>query len=139
MYKIFQILDYFSCYVASFTPKMLQDIDPENAQSLGNVNIKFLILAKELYNTAMELFCSIYDLTSTNVNRFLDLIKNYGIHMKYAQGLQRLFMDYSMILLEKNALSEIRKTVEKFVEMERLNWEKIISKGSDIISPFFKE
>jgi len=132
-------MEYFLCYVATFDPNLLQNISPEYKDILKNVHIKFIILAKQFYNTAMELFCSIYDLTSTNVNRFLDLIKNYGIHMKYAQGLQRLFMDYSMILLEKNALSEIRKTVEKFVEMERLNWEKIISKGSDIISPFFKE
>ena len=132
-------MEYFLCYVATFDPNLLQNISPEYKDILKNVHIKFIILAKQFYNTAMELFCSIYDLTSTNVNRFLDLIKNYGIHMKYAQGLQRLFMDYSMILLEKNALSEIRKTVEKFVEMERLNWEKIITKGNAKISPFFKE
>ena len=130
------ILDYFSCYVASFTPKMLQDIDPENAQSLGNVNIKFLILAKELYNTAMELFCSIYDLTSTNINRFLDLAKNCGIHAQYTQGLYKLFKDYSVFLLEENAFKNLRKTVEKFIEMERFNWEKVINSQTSNISSF---
>lgn len=130
------ILDYFSCYVANFTSKMLQDIDPDNAEALGNVNIKFIILAKELYNTAMELFCSIYDLTSTNINRFLDLAKNCGIHVQYTQGLYKLFKDYSIFLLEKNAFRDLRKTVNNFIEMERLNWEKVINSQTNNISSF---
>ena len=129
------IMQYFSCYMATFEPKLLQRLFPENKDELENIHIKFIILAKNLYNTAMELFCSIYDLTSTNANRFLDLASTCGIHMQYAKGLYKLFMDYSMILLEKNALQELRKTVDKFVEMERLNWEKIVNKGTDIISP----
>ena len=49
------IFQYFSCYIATFTPKMLQNIDPNNAKILENINIKFIILARESYNIAMEL------------------------------------------------------------------------------------
>ena len=130
------MFDYFACYVATFTPKMLQDIDPESANKLGNVNIKFIILAKELYNATMELFCSIYDLTSTNLNRFIELAKICGIHVQYIEGLYKLFKDYSIILLEGNAFRDLRKTVEKFIEMERLNWEKVIDNQNSNISSF---
>ncbi len=84
----------------------------------------------------MELFCSIYDLTSTNINRFLDLARNCGIHVQYAQGLYKLFKDYSIFLLEENAFKNLRKTVEKFIEMERFNWEKVINSQTSNISSF---
>ena len=128
-HKPILILDYFACHVAHFTPKILQDIDQDIAKNLGNVHIKFIILAKELYNATMELFCSIYDLTSTNLNRFnrfIELAKICGIHVQYAQGLYKLFKDYSIMLLEGNAFQNLRNTVEKFIEMEKLNWEKVI-------------
>ena len=128
--------DYFACYVATFTPKMLQDIDPETAKNLGNVNIKFIILAKELYNSSMELFCSIYDLTSTNLNRFIELAKTCGIHVQYIEGLYKLFKDYSIILLERNAFRDLRKSVDKLIEMERLNWDKVIANQNSNISSF---
>ena len=128
------ILGYFSCYVATFTPKMLQDIDPDNSKILENIYIKFIILAKELYNTSMELFCSLYDLTGTNINRFLDMANICGIHVQYAKGLYKFFSDYSMFLLEENAFQNLEKTVGKFIEMERLNWEKVVNEGTNSIS-----
>ena len=133
------ILDYFACHLAHFTPKMLQDIDKDIAKNLGNVNIKFIILAKELYNTTMELFCSIYDLTSTNLNRFnrfIELAKVCGIHVQYAHGLYKFFKDYSIMLLEGDAFHDLRKTVDKFIEMERLNWDKVIDSQNSNISSF---
>ena len=130
------ILEYFCCYVATFTPQQLQKIDPYNAKSLENIYIKFIILSKELYNTAMELFCSLYDLTSTNINRFLDLAGSCGIHIQYAKGLYKILKDYSIFLLEENAFHDLRKTIDKFVEMERINWEKAIDNSNNNISSF---
>ena len=133
------ILDYFACHIAHFTPEMLKDIDNDIAKNLGNVNIKFIILAKELYNTTMELFCSIYDLTSTNLNRFnrfIELAKVCGIHAQYANGLYKFFKDYSIMLLEGDAFHDLRKTVDKFIEMERLNWDKVIDSQNSNISSF---
>ena len=46
----------------------------------------------------MELFCSLYDLTSTNINRFLDLAGSCGIHIQYAKGLYKILKDYSIFL-----------------------------------------
>jgi hypothetical protein len=133
------ILDYFACHIAHFTPEMLKDIDNDIAKNLGNVNIKFIILAKELYNTTMELFCSIYDLTSTNLNRFnrfIELAKVCGIHVQYAHELYKFFKDYSIMLLEGDAFKDLRKTVDKFIEMEKLNWEKVIDSQNSNISSF---
>ena len=53
------------------------------------------------------------------------------------KGKNIMIMDYQN--MKENIFMEKEMEKEKFVEMERLNWEKIISKGSDIISPFFKE
>ena len=140
LHKPILVLDTFSCYMANFDQQFLQKVFPEYKDILKNVHIKFIILAKKLYNTAMELFCSINDLTSTNLHTFLNLANTCGIKVQYAQGLYTLFKDYSIILLEKNALHELRNTVNKFVEMERLKWEKTINKSTNIvISSFDKE
>ena len=127
------ILQYFSCYIATFTPKMLQDIDPNNDKVLENIYIKFIILARESYNVAMELFCSIYDLTSTNINRFLDLANICGMHVQYAKGIYKVLCDYSLFLLEENAYQNLRKTVDKFIEMEKVNWDKVIKSQNNIV------
>ena len=131
--KPIKIFQYFSCYLATFTPKMLQEIDPFNAKYLENIYIKFIILAKESYNIAMELFCSIYDLTSTDLNRFLDLANICGMHVQYAKGIYKVLSDYSLFLLEENAFQNLRKTVDKFIEMERLNWEKAFKSQNNIV------
>ena len=71
------------------------------AKSLENIYIKFIILSKELYNTATELFCSLYDLTSTNINKFLDLVGSCGIHMQCVQGLYKILkLFYSISIYE---------------------------------------
>ena len=112
---------------------MLQEIDPYNAKYLENIYIKFIILARESYNIAMELFCSIYDLTSTDLNRFLDLANICGMHVQYAKGIYKVLSDYSLFLLEENAFQNLRKTVDKFIEMERLNWEKAFKSQNNIV------
>ena len=127
------ILQYFSCYIATFTPKMLKVIEPNNAKFLENIYIKFIILARESYNIAMELFCSIYDLTSTNINRFLDLANICGMHVQYAKGIYKVLCDYSLFLLEENAYQNLRKTVDKFIEMEKVNWDKVIKNQNNVV------
>ena len=127
------IFQYFSCYIATFTPKMLQNIDPNNAKILENINIKFIILARESYNIAMELFCSIYDLTATDINRFLDLANICGMHVQYAKGIYKVLCDYSLFLLEENAFLNLKKTVDKFIEMEKVNWDKVIKSQNNIV------
>ena len=132
------IIKYFSCYIVEFTPEMLQRIEPKYKDILNNFCIKFIILAKELYNTTMELFCAIYDLSYTNIDTFLDLSRNCGIHVKYAQGLYKFFKDYSVLLLEKNSTHNLKNTVQKLIEKEKVNWERILNQKSDDSLPFFK-
>ena len=132
------IMKYFSCYIAEFTPEMLQNIEPQNKEILKNFCIRFIIVAKELYNTTMELFCSIYDLSYNKVERFVDLARNCGIQFKYAQGLYKLFKDYSIILLEKGSFNDLKKTVDKFVEKEKVNWDKVVNQFSDKFSSYFQ-
>ena len=132
------IIKYFSCYIVEFTPEMLQKIEPKYKDILNNFCIKFIILAKELYNTTMELFCAIYDLSYTNIDTFLDLSRNCGIHVKYAQGLYKFFKDYSVLLLEKNSTHNLKNTVQKLIDKEKVNWERIINQKSDDSLPFFK-
>ena len=87
----------------------------------------------------MELFCSIYDLSYNKVDRFVDLAGGCGIQLKYATGLYKVFKDYSIILLEKGSFNDLKKTVEKFVEKEKVNWDKVINQFSDEFPTYFKE
>ena len=136
--KPIKIIKYFSCYVAEFTPEMLQNIEPKYKDNLKNVCIRFIILAKELYNTTMELFCSMYDLSYNKVERFVDLAGGCGIQLKNATGLYKVFKDYSIILLEKGSFNDLKKTVEKFVEKEKVNWDKVINQFSDKFPTYFQ-
>ncbi len=136
--KPIRIIKYFSCYVAEFTPEMLQNIEPKYKDNLKNVCIRFIILAKELYNTTMELFCSMYDLSYNKVERFVDLAGGCGIQLKNATGLYKVFKDYSIILLEKGSFNDLKKTVEKFVEKEKVNWDKVINQFSDKFPTYFQ-
>ena len=133
------IIKYFSCYIVEFPPKMLQNIEPNYKDVLNNFSIKFVILAKELYNTAMELFCSIHDLSYTNINTFIDLARNCGIQVKYAQGLYKLFKDYSFILLEKDSYKNLKKTVQKLCDMEKINWDNLVNQKWDEFTSILKE
>ena len=135
--KPIKIMKYFSCYIAEFTPEMLPNIEPKYKDILKNFCIRFIISAKDIYNTTMELFCSIYDLSYNKVERFIDLARNCGIQLQYAQGLYKLFKDYSIILLEKGSFNNLKKTVEKFVEKEKINWDKVMNQFSDKFPSYF--
>ena len=87
----------------------------------------------------MELFCSMYDLSYNKVERFVDLARTCGIQVKYATGLYKLFKDYSIILLEKGSFNNLKKTVEKFVEMEKINWDKAVTQFSDKFPSYYDE
>ena len=137
--KPIKIMKYFSIYIAEFTPEMLQNIEPQNKDILENFCIRFIILAKDIYNTTMELFCSMYDLSYNKVERFVDLARTCGIQVKYATGLYKLFKDYSIILLEKGSFNNLKKTVEKFVEMEKINWDKAVTQFSDKFPSYYDE
>ena len=137
--KPIKIMKYFSCYIAEFTHEMLPNIEPKYKDILKNFCIRFIILAKDIYNTTMELFCSIYDLSYNKVERFIDLARNCGIQLQYAQGLYKLFKDYSIILLEKGSFNNLRKTVDKFVEKEKINWDKVMNQFSDKFISYFND
>ena len=136
--KTVTVINYFSCYMVEFTPDMLQTIEPKYKDILQNYCIKFIVLAKELYNTTMELFCSMYDLSYNKVERFVDLAGGCGIQLKNATGLYKVFKDYSIILLEKGSFNDLKKTVEKFVEKEKVNWDKVINQFSDKFPTYFQ-
>ena len=138
-HKTVTIVKYFSCYIVEFTPELLQKIEPKNKDSLQNFCIKFIVLAKELYNTTMELFCTIYDLSYTNIDTFVDLSRNCGIQVKYAQGLYKMFKDYSILLLnEQNPFNDMKKILQILMDKQKFNWERTIKQKADEFTSFCK-
>ena len=118
---------------------MLQNIEPKYKDILKNFCIKFIVLAKELYNTTMELFCTIYDLSYTNIDTFVDLSRNCGIQVKYAQGLYKMFKDYSILLLnEKNPFNDMKITIQMLMDKQKFNWERTIKQKADEFTSFCK-
>ena len=137
--KVVTVINYFSCYMVEFTPEMLQNIEPKYKDILQNYSIKFIVLAKELYNTTMELFTTIYDLSFTNIDTFINLSKNCGIQIQYAQSLYNMFKDYSTLLLEKKeSKSNIKNILNKLFKQQKFLWDKtVIQKANDLTS-FYK-
>ena len=113
------IINYFSCYMVEFTPDKLQNIEPKYKDILQNYCIKFIVLAKELYNTAMELFTTIYDLSFTNIDTFINLSKNCGIQIQYAQSLYSMFKEYSNLLLKKKRI-KYKKYFIKIIQTTKI-------------------
>ena len=131
------LINYFSCYMVEFTPDKLQNIEPKYKDILQNYCIKFIVLAKELYNTAMELFTTIYDLSYTNIDTFINLSKNCGIQIQYAQSLYSMFKEYSTLLLKKKE-SNIKNILQKLFKQQKSLWDKSIIQKSNELTSFYK-
>jgi len=137
--KIVTVINYFSCYMVEYTPEMLQNIEPKYKDILQNYCIKFIVLAKELYNTAMELFTTIYDLSFTNIDTFINLSKNCGIQIQYAQSLYNMFKEYSTLLLKKReSKSNIQNILQKLFKQQKLLWDKSIIQKANELTSFYK-
>ena len=140
--KTVTMIQYFCCYIVEFTPDMLQNMCPQYKDTLKNFGIKFIVLAKELYNTAMEIFSTIYDLNYTNYNTFMDLTKDCGIQAEHAQGLYKIFRDYSIALLNekkrKGIHNNIMNVLRKLFDQENQNWRNIIKEKSNDFTNFYK-
>ena len=131
------LINYFSCYMVEFTPDKLQNIEPKYKDILQNYCIKFIVLAKELYNTAMELFTTIYDLSYTNIDTFINLSNNCGIQIQYAQSLYSMFKEYSTLLLKKKE-SNIKNILQKLFKQQKSLWDKTIIQKSNELTSFYK-
>ena len=137
--KLVTVINYFSCYMVEYTPDMLQNIEPKHKDILQNYCIKFIVLAKELYNTAMELFTTIYDLSFTNIDTFINLSKNCGIQIQYAQSLYNMFKEYSTLLLKKReSQSNIQNILQKLFKQQKLLWDKTIIQKANELTSFYK-
>ena len=137
--KTVKVINYFSCYMVEFTPEMLQNIEPKYKDILQNYCIKFIVLAKELYNTTMELFTTIYDLSYTNIDTFINLSKNCGIQIQYAESLYNMFKDYSALLLEeKESNSNIKNILKKLFKQQKILWDKTIKQKANEFTTFYK-
>ncbi len=136
------MIQYFCCYIVEFTPDMLQNICPQYKEVLKNFGIKFIVLAKDLYNTTMEIFSTIYDLSYTNFDTFIDLTKDCGIQLNHAQGLYKIFRDYSIILYNekkrKGGGNNIMNVLRKLFEEENQNWKGIIKQKANEFTNFYK-
>ena len=145
--KTLYLIQYYCCYMVEFTPEMLQNICPKYKDILQNFDIKFIVLAKELYNTTMEIFSTIYDLSYTNVQTFIELTKDCGIQLEYAQGLYTIFKEYSIMLLNEkkrkknincNSNKYIMNVLRKLFDNEYQKWTNIIKQKSNEFTNFFK-
>ena len=140
--KTVTMIQYFCCYIVEFTPDMLQNICPQYKDVLKNFGIKFIVLAKELYNTTMEIFSTIYDLSYTNFDTFIDLAKDCGILLQHAQGLYKIFRDYSLTLFNekkrKGSNNNIMNALRKLFEQENQNWREIIKEKANEFTNFYK-
>ena len=122
-----------------FPPEMLQNIEPKYKEILKNYCIKFIVIAKELYNISMELFTTIYDLSYTNLDTFIDLSKNCGIQIQYAQSLYKMFKDYSTILLkEKESFTNIKTILGKLFKQQKKLWDHTIKEKANEFTSFYK-
>ena len=141
--KIVTMIQYFCCYIVEFTPDMLTNICPQYKDVLKNFGIKFIVLAKELYNTTMEIFSTIYDLSYTNFDTFIDLTKDCGIQLQHAQGLYKVFRDYSITLFNEKKRkggnsNNIMNVLRKLFDQENQNWREIIKERANEFTKFFK-
>ena len=141
------LIQYYCCYMVEFTPEMLKNICPKYKDILLNFDIKFIVLAKELYNTTMEIFCTIYDLSYTNFDTFIELTKDCGIQLEHAQGLYKIFREFSIMLLNEkkrkknincNSNKYIMNVLRKLFDSEYQNWTNIIKQKSNEFTNFFK-
>ena len=82
---------------------------------------------------------TIYDLSFTNIDTFINLSKNCGIQIQYAQSLYNMFKEFSTLLLKKKEYqSNIKYILQKLFMQQKLLWDKIIIQKSNELTSFYK-
>ena len=132
------IVKYFACYVLGFNGEMLGKINPEAKEVLKDYIIKFIVLSKDLYNKALELFLTIYDLCNTDVDTFVDLSRGSGIQVKDAQGLYQMFRDYSILLINEKNLDNMDSVFKKLFDWQLIKWEKALKQKGNEFTTVYK-
>ena len=87
----------------------------------------------------MELFTTIYDLSYTNIQTFINLSKNCGIQIQYAESLYNMFKDYSeLLLMKKESNLNIKSILKKLFKQQKILWDKSIKEKANKFTSFYK-
>ena len=137
-YKMIKVLDHFICYIVEFNSKMIKSIFKN--QFLDDVNIRFIVPSKEIFNMTFELFIVLSNLPYTNLQTFLNISLKHGLQAKYCLTLYEFYKEFLQCLfIEKGIFQDVIKdALKKFYEKQLSVWEKQIQQKGKNLTSFYE-
>jgi len=137
-YKMIKVLDHFICYIVEFNSKMIKSIFKN--QILDDVNIRFIVPSKEIFNMTFELFIVLSNLPYTNLQTFLNISLKHGLQAKYCLTLYEFYKEFLQCLfIEKGIFQDVIKdALKKFYEKQLSVWEKQIQQKGKNLTSFYE-
>jgi hypothetical protein len=67
-------IQYFMCYIVEINSELIRMI-PEYKDLSEDLNLRFIVPAKNIYNFSIEVFFSIHDLYNIDLNTYMEVFK----------------------------------------------------------------
>jgi len=75
-------VSYFLCYLIEINSDMIREI-PEFKNIKEDITLRFMVTAKNIYHISYEIYFSLFDLSYTNFDTFVYILKKIKIPEKY--------------------------------------------------------
>lgn len=134
--KSVTIVNQFVCYVVEFNSEMIKMIPCYNTLTT-DINIRFIVPAKELYNLVLEIYFSICDLNFTSIDTFFQVALKKGVQMKYACSLYAFFKKLMKLMLSEDDVEDhIMEVFHKWYMFQYEQWEQTIQQNGKEFTSF---
>ena len=133
-YKITTLMGNFLCYIIEFNYEMIKSF-PGYEGINKDLCLRFIVPAKEFYNSTLELFFLLIGLSYTNINTILNVAFKNGFPMKYGQFLYNFFKEFIILFLnQENNFQE--SNFQNFCNKQFDKWKKIIEEKGQKLTSF---
>lgn len=131
------LIQHFVCYNVEVNSGQIRTI-PEYADLKDDLTLKFLVLAKNIYNQFAEVYFSLYDLVYTdyiNLKYILDMQK---LPYKFYNSVYFLgtTLTDEMIKQKTNVQENMRQIIGRFVDFFIMDWERTIKENGKKLTHF---
>jgi len=134
----FYCIQDFLCYIVEINSELIR-IFPEYKELNDDINLRFIVIAKNVYNLAFEIYFTLHDLYKIELNNFIDVFKERFPFPVDDNILKTIYFFYKSLteeFLNKNnnfSKNHISIVLENFLDKLFTLWEfVIVEKGKEL-------
>lgn len=131
------LIQHFVCYNVEVNSAQIRTI-PEYADLKEDLTLKFLVLAKNIYNKFGEVYFSLYDLVYTDYINLKYILDMQHLPYKFYNSVYFLSSSLTdeMIKQKSNVQDNMKQVIGRFIDFFILDWEKTIKENGKKLTHF---